>query len=395
MPPSRSGCCPIRSSELVREPLLTRPYLLICLLELAGYLNNNLVTPVVPLLVASQGGSEVLVGLVLGAFSVTSFLLRPFVGLAVDTLGAGRVLRDSMVTLGLCGLGYLISNSVALFLVRGAHGIGWAGLNTAASVLVSQTAPASRRAEALGYFTTVQALASTVGAPIALWLVSASGFSSVFFLSAACGLLSVLGVRLLPASHHERPRRVGGLDWEALFDTSTLLPATLLFLSTATNPAAQAFVVLYAGALGVSPLWLYFLAYGLTTIVGRGLLGRLSDQLGRTRVLLLALALGIVGLALLARATTMPELLLGGVVHALGQALTLPNLLALAVDLAHPRRRGAAMATYTSANQLGVGAGAMLGGVVIERAGYGALYLSAIGPLVVAAIVLMAVRRSA
>jgi len=69
--------------------------------------------------------------------------------------------------------------------------------------------------------------------------------------------------------------------------------------------------------------------------------------------------------------------------HTLGNVCSEPSLYATALDRSPADRRGAAMATYTSAFQLGSGIGAALGGVIIERWGYEAMYRATLAPIVV------------
>ena len=54
--------------------------------------------------------------------------------------------------------------------------------------------------------------------------------------------------------------------------------------------------------------------------------------------------------------------------------------MALAIDLAPRERLGAAMATYTMAYQLAEGGGGLLGGLMIDLAGYRTMYLMMILP---------------
>ena len=56
---------------------------------------------------------------------------------------------------------------------------------------------------------------------------------------------------------------------------------------------------------------------------------------------------------------------MAGSIYALGSAAMSPIATALAIDRAHPDRRGAAMATYSLGYQLGAGLGAAIWGAII------------------------------
>ncbi len=55
--------------------------------------------------------------------------------------------------------------------------------------------------------------------------------------------------------------------------------------------------------------------------------------------------------------------------------------MALGMDLADPRRRGSAMATFSLSYQVGAGIGALLAGSMITLSGYRGMYLTSIGIL--------------
>ena len=51
--------------------------------------------------------------------------------------------------------------------------------------------------------------------------------------------------------------------------------------------------------------------------------------------------------------------------------------MALGMDLANPRRRGAAMATFSLSFQMGNGIGSVLAGTLVTVAGYRSMYVGA------------------
>src|SRR5205809_4499872 len=63
------------------------PYILLCSALFAASVHGSLLDPVIPLYVNDRAGSVVVAGLALAAFSVTSFMLRPIVGYAIDRWG--------------------------------------------------------------------------------------------------------------------------------------------------------------------------------------------------------------------------------------------------------------------------------------------------------------------
>jgi MFS family permease len=83
---------------------------------------------------------------------------------------------------------------------------------------------------------------------------------------------------------------------------------------------------------------------------------------------------------LLVVANSLWILLIGGILFALGSALVLPSSMALAIDRAHPGRRGRAMASYSMWFQVGNGLGAAVAGLAADLYGLRAMYVLALVP---------------
>ena len=144
----------------------------------------------------------------------------------------------------------------------------------------------------------------------------------------------------------------------------------------------NSFIVLYAREVGIESLGWYFVAVGLASLVGRPLLGRVSDSMGRGPAVVVSYVLEIAGVALVLLASEITLMVVAGVLYFLGYALGVSTTLALAMERADPQRRGVAMATFSMAFPLGSGLGSALAGGMIALAGYRGMYLSLVGVLV-------------
>jgi MFS family permease len=357
--------------------LMTREFMLLCTATAFGYAHHALLTPILPLFIKKQGGTASLVGLVTAAFSVTSFVLRPFIGRAVDNWSSKGMMLLGTLVLGLCSLGYLVYDAVLLFIVRAIHGIGWAAYNTGSKVLVSATAPTERRGEAAGYYSMSQSVATALVPAIALWLLALVNFSGVFIVSAATGFLATAATLAMAIKQEARAWRSTESFWDNLIERSVLMPSTLEFLTKITQPASAIFIPLYAvnRGIAVESLPYYYLAYGLVGIGARGVLGRLSDRIGRYWIISCGTALSVAALVLTSQVSDIVFLALGGLLFGLATAAFAPSVMALAIDRAPRDRLGSAMATYSMAFQLAQGAGGLLGGLLIDTLGYQAMYL--------------------
>ena len=166
-----------------REPIWTGNFIAVSFVNLFVFLSFQMIFPTLPLYVKSLGGSDAVIGLVMGIFTAATLIARPTAGILLDRVGKKKVL--------LCGLGvftimvylYGMVGSIALIiLVRLGHGLGWGLAGTATATIAAEIIPKSRFAEGMGWFSLANGL-SMAFAP--LWAFISAAFAAC----AACFLL--------------------------------------------------------------------------------------------------------------------------------------------------------------------------------------------------------------
>ena len=377
--------------------LFTRPFVLLCLSMFLAYANQWVITPTIPLYVHELGGSAFLAGAALLAFSVPSFVIRPFVGRLADEWSAAGVLASGLIVLAI-GSSLLMAPFLAMVFVAGVtRGIGWAGVNTGGYTTLAIAAPAQRRGEAAGYYTSVTTSASIVFPALALWLIEApGGYRHVFLLSAAMALLGLpIAMRLAQqkAKATIAAQTDGKPAYRALIDRGVLVATGLNLCSTLAMPFVMAFLPLYARSIGVENIGIFYVLAGVTSIIIRPVMGRRSDAMGRGPAIGCGLAAQAIGLLLIMIANDLPLILAGGFFVAVGWALIGSATMALAMDLANPRSRGHAMATFSMSFQLGNGAGAIIAGYLADVVGFRGMYAGAIAITIAGFALLLTVRK--
>jgi predicted MFS family arabinose efflux permease len=128
---------------------------------------------------------------------------------------------------------------------------------------------------------------------------------------------------------------------------------------------------LYRQRFGFSELMItvIFAVYAAGVIAALLLLGRLSDQIGRRRMLLPALGLSALSAGVFLLAESLPLLLTGRIISGLSAGIFTGTATATLVDLAAPNRRGRATLVAAVANMGGLGSGVLLAGIVSQWAG--------------------------
>jgi MFS family permease len=126
----------------------------------------------------------------------------------------------------------------------------------------------------------------------------------------------------------------------------------------------------------------------LTRLVG----GDLPDRVGPARVATAAALVEAVGLATIAVAQSLPVALAGALAMGAAFSLLYPSLSLIVVSRVPETRRGAALGTFTSFFDAGVGLGAPLAGAAAAISGYeGAFLLAAVFAMVAAMTIALAI----
>ncbi len=197
---------------------------------LCAFLAIGAALPVLPTYVRGPlHSSDLAVGVVVGAFAVTSVVCRPLAGRQADQRGRRIVMVGGALAMTLGGLLYLVSDSVATHLARLVVGVGEGSLYTAGATWAVDLAPEDQRGLALGLFGLAVWGGLSVGPVAGELLRSNVGYSSVWILTAALPATGALIALRLP----EPARLVSGAEPGplALFPRAAHRPGLALALA--------------------------------------------------------------------------------------------------------------------------------------------------------------------
>ena len=129
------------------------------------------------------------------------------------------------------------------------------------------------------------------------------------------------------------------------------------------------------------------IAFSLPFMILMPVYGRISDGLGKRRLILIGTAIFTIGSLFVITSTSLTTLLIGRVVQGLGIAGLLPLSLALITEAFPKDQRGKAMGLYSTVGPLTGVLGPILAGFVVARWGWRAAF----GPPMIAAIITLVV----
>lgn len=333
-----------------------------------------------PLYVEHIGGDLSQVGLVMATLAVSSILARPYMGRLVDRLGGKPSLLLGSLIFTIGPLLYTISRSVpALLVARFLHGFGIAASSTAYITIIAALAPPGRRGEAIGLSAAAVPVSLMVAPVIGASLLESRGFVPIFILAASVAALSLLTAFFIVDPHSTNRSDNSDEEGEGSFLPvlrlrSVWVPSMAMGVLAMAYSSILTFLPLFAIQQGIVNPGLFFTAYGLTLIAAQFVAGRVSDWVGRVRVIVPAMVLLAIAFPVLASVRSLSLLLGGAVLCALGFGGAQVNLNALMVDRVPASIRGTAMSIAYGIGDLGIGLGSYLLGWVAQVWGYQVMY---------------------
>jgi MFS family permease len=369
----------VRAADSAQPTLLTPQFLTVAVAALAYFTADGILITAVPRYVAGPlGAGSLAVGLVVGAFSVSAFFLRPWAGRLGDRRGRRPLMLAGAGLFALSVLGYTLARDPAtLMALRLITGAGEAFFFVGVTTAFADLAPPERRGEAMSLASLSLYVGIGTGPLIGELAIARLGFSAAWLLASGAGLTAVaLALRVqetrpdAPAAERATPAP------PRLVHPAGLLPGLVLLASILGMAGFLTFVPLYALDIGMSGSSIVLFTFAAVVVVIRSVGARIPDRLGAGRAMRLALALSALGLAAAGTWRAPGGLLLGAAVLGVGIALLTPAVLTLAVERVPAYERASVMGTTTAFLDVALGVGPATLGVVAAAAGLAGTFLA-------------------
>lgn len=333
-----------------------------------------------PLFITNHGGSEADIGIIMGAFSLTSVLCRPWISEMIDGIGRKKSYTIGSLMMSLLPLAYLSFHGdlhqfyLPLILIRLLHGVGLAICFTSVITYVVDIIPEKRLNEGIGLFGVTGLTGMALGPVLAEIIIRNFGFS-FFFLAAA--VMAVLGLVLhlfVSESFVRGPHESRHSFFSVLFKQRVFTAALLALLFGFGLAASSGFVSPFGHEQNIRFISLYYLCYSAAAVMTRLLGGRLADRIGETQVIPYALLLSGVGLLMLIFPGGIKILVLAGLTSGCGHGFLFPCLGSFVIRHEPANIRGKVNGVFTAAIDTGTLAGSVIFGYIGEWAGFRALF---------------------
>jgi predicted MFS family arabinose efflux permease len=369
------------------KALLSRPVVSLALAMVASAFGFQMLLSVVPLYAAAVGGGTGGAGLATATFMLTTVLTQVTMPKLLGRFGYRRVLVAGLVFLGLPALLYPLAGGVAgVLAVTLLRGVGFGIVTVGFAALIVELAPPERRGEALGLFGVAMTLPTIFSNPLGLWLVDASGYTTVFLLGGLFPLLALFALAGISTGSLER-EDVGNAGFLEGLRRGPLLRMVLVFATvTSATGVVVTFLPLAVPASGLFSPASALLVFGLTSTFSRLWAGRFGDRRDPHLLLVPGLVTAAGGMAALPQGG--PPTLVGALLLGTGVGLLQNSTLILIMDRVADDERGLGSTLWNVSFDAGTGVGAFSFGFLVGVTGLpSAFYISAL--ILLAAIALV------
>jgi len=361
------------TTQSIRK-ILTHDFLLACLAQFTFTFVLHILTPTLPIYLSRLGSGEVEIGVLIGSFSVSSLVLRPFVGRALSKIPEKNFMIAGAFLFALTSVAFFLTPPFLPFLiVRVFQGIGFAFFHTAVFTLIANISSEAHRGQSVSYFTLSFHVSGALAPSLGMFLINHFSFTLLFFVCFGLSLCSLFITYKL-RSRQVAPLQDSSIEDGCFLDRDALPPSIVSSLSFFIWGSLTTFFPLYAINHGVANPGLFFSTIAIMLILGRVFGGKILDLYRGERIILPCLITSIISMVILAFSKTLPMFILVAMIWGIGQAFLMPAIVVYILD-----RVGSspslAMGTFTAITDLGLILGPVTMGIIIHTTSYLIMFL--------------------
>lgn len=358
---------------------------IILLLGLAGFIvmaDNWVVSPILPAIAQNLNIDIAKAGLLITAYMIPFGIFQVIFGPIADRYGKKQVITFSVIMFtiatGLCALGSSLTN---LAIYRALTGIFAASVMPISLALIGDIFPMEKRQQAIGTFMGIsflgQGLSMAIGGTIAYFLNWRGVFIAYAVLSLIPTILLILNYKKLPSEKNPNSEILKPY-FRLLSNSNSLFTYFIVLLEGIFIVGSFSYTGSYIAKVynfNYFSIGMILTAFGIMSVIGGRLSGKLANKLGQKKVLSLGLiSASIADMIIFFFGSSIYLLILGVALLGLGFILTHSTLLTRATGFAQ-KARGAAMSLVAFCFMGGGGVGTAIGGRIIESYSLNSLFI--------------------
>lgn len=369
-------------NKQIKPKLWTSDFIFASIANFMLFFSFYLLMPTLPFyLVTHFKVTNATAGLIISGYIAASILIRPFSGFMADTFNRKTIYLVSYTVFVAFYAGYIAAASILLFIiVRAAHGFAFGAVNTTSNTVVVDILPISRQGEGIGYFGLSSTIAMAIGPVIGLIMYDKFPFVILFYGALISGTVGFIFATLVKMPKLEKTTHDEALSFDRFLLLKGLPIGVNFMLLGIPYGMVTTYIAMYGRILGVSgSSGTFFIMMALGLVISRLFSGKHVDK-GRIALVIktgsIIGALSLAALFLTAKVHIHQSLCFysAALFMGLGYGMIFPSFNIMFVNLAPHNRRATANSTYLISWDLGIAAGIILGGKVIDTINISTVY---------------------
>jgi len=379
---------------VVLERLWTKPFILLTVSMLLLYTGFYSMLPVLPVHLKNIGAQQWQIGIIVGLFTLSAVICRPFVGKWLDRYGRKLYIYGGIIFFSLFSLSYSFVSVLAVVVgIRMLHGVSWGIGNTALGTAITDHIPRKKLGQGMGWYGLSMTLAMALGPLLGNYMM---GQYSAMIAFVGASIVTTVPLLLIYQLHIDGKLRVDGalsfgkrklapIQWSRQLWMNLIVISCLAF----SFGGITTYVPLYLGQQ-LSNVTIFFLMYALSLSICRPLVGKWIDRKGEKLIIIVSLAFVMVALVLLSAASGVSGIIGSAVLYGLGFGMGQPALQVAIMRLVSVERSGGANAIFFTAFDIGIGSGAIILGFCANQWSYSSLFVISSAVVMLGLIVYLA-----
>lgn len=311
-------------------------------IQMGMYMMNSLVSK----FATHLGATPAIIGMIASMAGVTSLAMAPINGPAYDAFSKRKLLSLATGVTACVFALYSLADSVTMVMIaRVLHGISSGCIIPLCLLLASDTLPEDKMSSGIGTFSLAQCTASALAPGIGLALAENLGFNKTFLIGAGMTFCSFL-LTFLIKENKNAERKPFRISLGNMISKRALIPGGVMFFVCMGLTCINSFIIVYADALGVSGIAIYFTIYSVGLMIFQPIFGRLADRFGITKIVIFGTVTYAIALLVISSARSLPVFMIAAALASLGYGALHPTMQSLTIQCAEEGKRGAASNTY-------------------------------------------------
>jgi len=242
----------------ITQKIFTRDFALSFFAQFALSFVFSILIPTLPIYLEKMGSTGVEIGVLIGIFSLSSLIFRPFVGRALLKIPERSFMIAGAVIYTLSSIAYLFAKPFwPLLILRAFQGIGMTLFSTASLTLVTRLIPEAHRGRSIGYFYLTYNIAFVTAPSFGMFLINSFNFPILFLVCAFFSSCSFF-ISLKLEKKQGVPWEDKSVQDQPFLSYEAIPPSIVASMASMMWGALSAFFPLFALSHGVANPGLFF-----------------------------------------------------------------------------------------------------------------------------------------